>query len=187
MAKGRSGRGALFRLLWGRRAIEANSAIPCCDCEMLQTCEKNHCWNTLMPDIARTASQMISGMTPVLQPGIFVFITTTDRDLVAELFSEAISIFREDEGVSMLIPIELAKESRLNVDQPMRCITLNVYSSLEGVGLTAAVSSALGDNEIPCNMVAAFHHDHVFLPSGLCDRAMEVLTSLQHEAAKQCG
>ncbi len=69
----------------------------------------------------------------------------------------------------------------------MRCITLNVYSSLAGVGLTAAVSSALGDNEIPCNMVAAFHHDHVFLPSGLCDCAMEVLTALQHEAAKQGG
>jgi hypothetical protein len=154
---------------------------------MLQICEKKQGWSTRMPDVARTASQMISGMTPVLQPGVFVFITTRDRDLVAALFSQAISIFREDEGVSMLIPIELAEKSRLNVDQPMRCITLNVYSSLEGVGLTAAVSSALGDNGIPCNMVAAFHHDHVFLPSGLCDRAMEVLTALQHDAAKQGG
>jgi hypothetical protein len=85
----------------------------------------------------------------------------------------------------MLILIELAKKSRLKVDQPMRCIKLNVYSSLEGVGLTAVVSSALGDNGISCNMVAAFHHDHVFLPSGQCDLAMEVLTSLQNEAAKQ--
>ena len=138
-----------------------------------------------MPDVARTASQMISGMTPVLQPSIFVFITTQDRDLIEALFSDAVSIFREDEGVSMLIPIELAKKSRLKVDQLMRCITLNVYSSLEGVGLTAVVSSALGDNGISCNMVAAFHHDHVFLPSGQCDLAMEVLTSLQNEAAKQ--
>ena len=84
----------------------------------------------------------------------------------------------------MIIPIELAEKSNLNADHPMRCITLNVYSSLEGVGLTAAVSTALGDNSIPCNMVAGFHHDHVFVPSEMCDRAMEVLTSLQKQAAK---
>ena len=84
----------------------------------------------------------------------------------------------------MLLPVDLAKKSGFSVDQPMSCITLNVYSSLEGVGLTAAVSAALGDNSIPCNMVAAFHHDHVFVPTEMCDRAMEVLTSLQKQAAK---
>ena len=118
-----------------------------------------------MPDIARTAHQMISGMTPVLQPGVFVFITTDDPALVASLSPKAISTFREQEGMSLLIPVALAKESLLNTDYPMRCITLNVFSSLEGVGLTAAVSSALGDSGIACNMVAAFHHDHVFLPA----------------------
>ena len=64
----------------------------------------------------------------------------------------------------------------------MRCITLNVFSSLEGVGLTAAVSAALGDNGIACNMVAAFHHDHVFVPSKMGDQALEVLLSLQSQA-----
>ena len=83
----------------------------------------------------------------------------------------------------MLIPFELAEKTKLNVDHPMRCITLNVYSSLEGAGLTAAVSTALGNNAIPCNMVAAFHHDHVFVPSEMCGQAMEVLTSLQKQAA----
>lgn len=137
-----------------------------------------------MPDVARTAYEMISGMTPVVLPELFVFITTNDPALVASLSSSAISTFREEEGFSMLIPVELASKSMLKVDSPMRCITLNVFSSLEGVGLTAAVSSALGDNGIPCNMVAAFHHDHVFVPSKLCDQAMEILTSLQNKAAK---
>jgi len=137
-----------------------------------------------MADVARTAYEMISGMTPVVRPGLFVFITTNDPALVALLSSKAISTFREDEGLSMLIPVELAQKSMLNVESPMRCITLNVFSSLEGVGLTAAVSSALGDNGIPCNMVAAFHHDHVFVPSEMCDQAMEVLILLQNQAAK---
>jgi len=135
-----------------------------------------------MPDIAHTASEMIAGMTPVLRPEIFVFTTTNDPDLVASLYSEAISTFKEDEGISMLIPVETAKKSKLPADSPMRCITLNVFSSLEGVGLTAAVSAALGNNGIACNMVAAFHHDHVFVPSKMCDQAMAVLLSLQNQA-----
>lgn len=38
-----------------------------------------------MTEVARTAYEMISGMTPVVQPGIFVFITTNDPTLVASL------------------------------------------------------------------------------------------------------
>ena len=137
-----------------------------------------------MPEVVRTAYEMISGMTPVVRPGLFVFITIDDPALVASLSSKAISTFKEEEGLSMLIPVEVAEKSMLNVDSPMRCITLNVFSSLEGVGLTAAVSTVLGDNGIPCNMVAAFHHDHVIVPSEMCDQAMEILTSLQNHAAK---
>ena len=137
-----------------------------------------------MPEIAHTAYEMISGMTPDVQPGNYVFVSTDDPTLIASLSSRTISTFKEEEGMSLLIPVELAEKSKLNVDHPMRCITLNVYSSLEGVGLTAAVSTALGDNAIPCNMVAAFHHDHVFVPSEMCDQAMEVLKSLQNQAAK---
>ena len=137
-----------------------------------------------MTDIARTAHDMVSKMTPHLRSGDFVFITTNDPALVASLSLEALSSFREDEGVSMIIPVELAKTRRLNTDHPMRCITLTVFSSLEGVGLTSAVSAALAEKEIACNMVAAFHHDHVFVPSGMCDQALQILTSLQDLTAK---
>lgn len=134
-----------------------------------------------MPDIAHTAFEMISAMTPVIRPGIFVFTTTNDPDLVASLYPEAISIFKEDEGVSVIVPVETASKSGLNTNSPMRCITLNVYSSLNGFGLTAAVSTALGDNGIACNMVAAFHHDHVFVPSEMSEQALDVLLSLQSQ------
>ena len=64
----------------------------------------------------------------------------------------------------------------------MRCRTLNVYSSLEGDGLTAAVSNALGEAGIPCNMIAAYHRDHVFVPSDKASKAMDVLARLQSQA-----
>lgn len=137
-----------------------------------------------MPDLAHTTDQMISGMTPELQPGVFVFVTTDDDVLAGRLSAQAISTFKEKEGMSVIIPISLAEELDFNVDHPMQCITLNVYSSLEGVGLTAAVATALGQAAIPCNMVAAFHHDHVFVPADMSANALAVLERLQQEATK---
>ncbi len=135
-----------------------------------------------MPEVAKTARDMIAGMTPTLQPGIFVFITTGNPALIKSLSSQAISTFKEEEGMSLIVPVEVAEDKGLDVEHPMRCITLNVYSSLEGVGLTAAVSTALGDAGIPCNMVAAYHHDHVFVPSDKSRTAMDVLARLQSRA-----
>jgi hypothetical protein len=65
----------------------------------------------------------------------------------------------------------------------MRCITLNVYSALDGVGLTAAVARALADLGIACNMVAGFHHDHAFVPATRADDALQGLLALQAAAA----
>jgi len=137
-----------------------------------------------MTEISRTAHDMISKMTPTLRPGVFAFVTTTDDAQAAVLEPEAIASFKEDEGVSLIVPAALAAARGLETDQPMCCITLNVYSSLEGVGLTAAVSAALGAKGIPCNMVAAYHHDHAFVPADRAEEAMQVLRALQARTAK---
>jgi hypothetical protein len=55
-----------------------------------------------------------------------------------------------------------------------------VHSELEGVGLTAAVSSALAEVRIACNVVAGFHHDHLFVP---WERRGEALVVLQRLAS----
>ncbi|MDP2520708.1 ACT domain-containing protein [Shimia thalassica] len=136
-----------------------------------------------MPDVVTTAQDMIAGMSPELRAGRFVFASVTDTAQAAELSAHAISVFREDEGVSLLLPLETTEQAGLPVDLVMQCITLNVYSSLEGTGLTAAVSTALAEQGIPCNMVAAFHHDHVFVPEDQSDAALDVLRALQSSAA----
>lgn len=137
-----------------------------------------------MPKTAKTAHGMISGMSPSVRPGRFVFVATQDKSLETQLLPRAISIFREAEGVSLLVPVDDAERAGFDVSLPMCCITLNVYSSLEGVGLTAAVSGALAKEGIPCNMIAALRHDHVFVPEHLCDRAMRVLEALQGSTAR---
>jgi hypothetical protein len=55
---------------------------------------------------------------------------------------------------------------------------------LDGVGLTGAVASALSDAAIPCNVVAAFHHDHLFVPADLAEAALHVLLDVQAEAQR---
>ncbi len=135
-----------------------------------------------MPGVAVTSAEMISAMNPVAEDGRFVFVSTADTAIEAKLAPTALSIFRESEGTSLIVPIDDARRVGVVVSQPMKCITLNVYSSLEGFGLTAAVSNALAEHGMPCNIIAAFHHDYIFLPEALCDRAVEVLQKLQKKA-----
>lgn len=136
-----------------------------------------------MPHTLHSARDMIAAMTPVLQPGAYVYVSTTDPALIGQLARTALASFREAEGLSLLIPLEAAQAHGQSTAQPMHCITLTVYSALDGVGLTAAVAGALAAEGIACNMIAACHHDHVLVPTADSGRAMAVLLSLQQAAA----
>ena len=135
-----------------------------------------------MPEIAHSAAAMISGMEPHLREGRFVFVSVDVAQDSSDLHHAAIATFREEEGLSLILPFDVAADAGLDTAQPMACITLNVYSALSGVGLTAAVSGALGASDIPCNIVAAYHHDHVFVPWDAKDRALAALQTLQSSA-----
>jgi uncharacterized protein len=80
---------------------------------------------------------------------------------------DAFALIREAEGVTIIRP-----------GTGWARITLAVHSSLEAVGFTAAVSAALTAHEISANMIAAFHHDHLFVPWDRRDEAMAVLRAL---------
>lgn len=129
-----------------------------------------------MPGIAHTAAKMIGGTSPELKPGLWVFVTVPERADAERLLPRALASFAEAEGLSLILPADMAE------GQPMRLITLNVHSALDGVGLTAAVAGALAVEGIPCNMVAAFHHDHVFVPAAMAEAALAILHRLQDQA-----
>ena len=60
-------------------------------------------------------------------------------------------------------------------------ITLQVHSSLTAVGLTARVADALAEAGISANMVAAIHHDHVFVPWERREESLAILHRLSDE------
>ena len=89
-----------------------------------------------------------------------------------------VAVVLEEEGTTVVLPRESADAHGLAYDDVAAQITLTVRSSLAAVGLTAAVATALAGAGISCNVVAGFHHDHLFVPADRADAAMAVLRSL---------
>lgn len=124
---------------------------------------------------------MLAGLSPKLQRETYQFVTFADGRLPDGAAQSAIGWFRESEGVSLILPRDDALALGCGGGSPMRQITLQVYSSLDGVGLTAAIAGRLAKHGIPCNMVAAFHHDHVFVPADRAEKALSLLQELQRD------
>jgi len=118
-------------------------------------------------------NNLIVSLMPELQQGEFVFCTVADAELLD--FKDAICIFREKEGLSLILPWEIADKRHISYSYIASWITITVYSSLESVGLTAAISKALTEAAISSNIVAGFHHDHVFVARKDTERAMRTL------------
>jgi hypothetical protein len=89
--------------------------------------------------------------------------------------------FREEEGITLVLKKEIADQIGLKYGSLFSWITLNVLSALEGVGLTASVSEVLANNNISCNVVAAIHHDHLFIPEKDSQRAIMILETLSQQ------
>lgn len=72
--------------------------------------------------------------------------------------------------------------ARLSFAFPCRTITLNVHSSLEAVGLLAAMTSELAWRGIAANAVSAWYHDHLLVPAAGAEKAMAALTEIRRAA-----
>ena len=119
-------------------------------------------------------------MSPTLSEGEFFFCALRSAgELPAGV---ALATFAEPEGVSAIVPRAGAEFAGLRGEGPFRLITLSVHSSVHAIGFTAAVAVALARAGIAANVVAAFHHDHVFVPAGRADDALRVLCSLSEVA-----
>ena len=125
---------------------------------------------------------LLAHLDPSLDERDHVFVTIEGARYGALEDLQPLAAFAEDEGLTLVLERGRAESAGLAFEGVMRRITLSVMSSLEAVGLTAAVAGALAEAGISANVVAAFHHDHVFVPAGDADRAVEVLRGLQQRS-----
>lgn len=91
---------------------------------------------------------------------------------------EIAMLFQEAEGLTVI--------TGANEDTPQDnrwvWLELSVFSDLQAVGFLAKVASALSDADVPCNAVAAYHHDHIFVPEHKAEAAIAAIKGLRSEA-----
>jgi uncharacterized protein len=113
-------------------------------------------------------ASLLRELKPVLHPEPYEFA-------VAQVApANAFATIREAEGVTVVAPAKDGSWAR---------ISLSVHSSLSAVGLSAAMAKALADRDISANIIAGFHHDHLFVPWHRRHDAMAALAALSETAA----
>ena len=123
---------------------------------------------------------LLQSMSPELQADEFVFCTV--KNSLSEVVSlQPIATFMEQEGLTLIVEKQQAEQANLKFDGVFKLITLTVHSSLDAVGLTAAVSTKLAKHGISANVVAAFFHDHIFVQT---DKAEHAMAALEEFASK---
>lgn len=118
--------------------------------------------------------ELLASMKPQLLEQKFVFCSVSG-ELKDYLSLVPVATFVEPEGLTLVLPQEKALEAGLDYESSFRQIMLSVHSSLDAVGLTAAVSSKLATKGISANVIAAFYHDHIFVQSEKAEAAMSAL------------
>ena len=120
--------------------------------------------------------KLIKGMAPVLNEGEYVFTTLKDADLVPR--SETICEFKEHEGITIVLERRKADHYNLSYSYTASWITLCIHSSLDAVGLIALISNELMTQNIGCNVISGYYHDHLFVAKKDAQKALKVLFNL---------
>ena len=123
-------------------------------------------------------SRLLAALNPVMMSGEYVICCLDGWQWNSLERLEPLAVFREQEALTVVVERQAAEAADLTIDAVFKAITLSPHSSLEAVGLTAAVSAALAEAGIPANIFAAYYHDHIFVPSDRAKDAIRILSGL---------
>lgn len=107
------------------------------------------------------------------------FASKKEKDVV---FSDSIlGLVRETEGTTIIAPKKYFEENAIPYDGPYARLTIEVHTSLDLVGLTAAFARKLTENNISANVVAGYFHDHIFVQYESRQKAIDAIYQLKEE------
>lgn len=119
---------------------------------------------------------LLRKMKPKHVPGEYVFCSLDESN--EKLVETPLLVFREDEGLTVVISREVAESLRLKFESTWGLVTLSIHSDLTAVGFLARVTQHLAQAGVSVNVVSAYYHDHLFVPFPEVERVVELLTSL---------
>lgn len=119
-------------------------------------------------------SELLKSMNPVLRDGEYIFCSL-DSQNADWLKLDPICVFREEEGLTLILDRQQASQANISYNSVFRLITLSVHSSLEAIGFLAAITQKLAEHEISVNAISAYYHDHLFIPTEKAEKAIELL------------
>ena len=119
----------------------------------------------------RDLVRLLAALAPVVRPVPYV-VVETDADIPAA------AVLVEDEATTKIVERAVADAHSLQYTYVAAWITCTVESDLEAIGVTAAISRALADAGISCNVLAASRHDHLLVPWHRRADAIAVLSML---------
>lgn len=122
---------------------------------------------------------LIRNMSPELNKGEYIFLSTQNPENFSR--NDILFEFKEKEGSSLIISKDKADILKIPYTHTSAWITLSIHSSLEAIGLTASFATALSKNNISCNVIAGYYHDHIFVNSKDANKAIETLRNLSLE------
>lgn len=120
-------------------------------------------------------NKLLSSMSPKLLDDEYVFCTVKNGQYGDFIDLLPVATYRENEGLTIVLTKDNADKAGLKYESVFRCITLLIHSSLEAVGLTAAVSTKLAEKGISANVIAAYYHDHIYVQSQKAEMALDAL------------
>ena len=132
---------------------------------------------------------MLANLAVTRRPGTYRYVELADPDPanLPAILGVAEAMVREGGTTTLVVraaagpgadgSADIAGEPPEGSVLDVAWLTLTVPSSLEAVGLTAAVSAALAAAGIPCNVLAGVRHDHLLVPVERADDAVRVLVA----------
>ncbi|EGF28101.1 hypothetical protein RBWH47_00910 [Rhodopirellula baltica WH47] len=122
---------------------------------------------------------LLETLQPVFDDHDYVFVSRPGKRMADAMDLPALAAMEEPEGLTLVVKKEDADTAGIEYESIFRMITLRVHSSLEAVGLTAAIATALAEQGISANVIAGFYHDHIFVPSVRAHDAICVLENVK--------
>jgi hypothetical protein len=125
-------------------------------------------------------SVLLSNLSVSRRPGRWCLVTGIDVPVDMPVAATVM----ESEGMTSVLAVSDAENLGIEPDFAAAWLTLDVHSTMHDIGLTAAVSTALAEAGIACNVLAGFHHDHLLVPFHEADRATRILNGLRRSVAE---